>query len=169
MERYRVELHTNSLILRTMTAKDVLQVAKTWDPKRGELSEQEALTVISTLQQNQARNQTGAVYHLCLAVCEKDYPETIIGWCGLDGRVGSNRPELFYRIEPKCRNKGYATECAKALLYYAFDVLGLKGVHGGCRKENAASARVMQKAGMEQYSKEANGDPLFIAVKNGRA
>ena len=37
----------------------------------------------------------------------------------------------------------------------------LSGVHGGCAKENIASARAMEKGGMVQYGTEENGDPLF--------
>ena len=44
----------------------------------------------------------------------------------------------------------------------------LSGVHGGCAKENIASARAMEKGGMVQYGTEENGDPLFrfTAKKN---
>ena len=37
----------------------------------------------------------------------------------------------------------------------------LSGVHGGCAKDNIASARTMEKGGMVQYGTEDNGDPLF--------
>ena len=41
-------------------------------------------------------------------------------------------------------------------------------MHGGCAKENIASARAMEKGGMVQYGTEENGDPLFrfTAKKN---
>ncbi|MFP4056730.1 MAG: GNAT family N-acetyltransferase [Candidatus Brocadiia bacterium] len=44
--------------------------------------------------------------------------------------------------------RGYATEAAKALLGLAFDSLGLHRVWAACDVENAASARVLQKAGL---------------------
>ena len=37
----------------------------------------------------------------------------------------------------------------------------LKSVHGGCARDNVASRKAMEKAGMIQYGTEDNGDPLF--------
>ena len=49
----------------------------------------------------------------------------------------------------------------RELLRIAVKEYALSGVHGGCAKENVASARVMEKGGMVQYGTEDNGDPLF--------
>ena len=49
----------------------------------------------------------------------------------------------------------------KELLRIAAEDYALSGVHGGCAKENIASARAMEKGGMVQYGTEENGDPLF--------
>ena len=49
----------------------------------------------------------------------------------------------------------------KELLRIAAEDYALSGVHGGCAKENIASARAMEKGGMAQYGAEENGDPLF--------
>ena len=47
------------------------------------------------------------------------------------------------------------------LLRIAAEDYALSSVHGGCAKENIASARAMEKSGMVQYGTEENGDPLF--------
>ena len=53
--------------------------------------------------------QTG---DLCLAVCGKDHPGTIMGWCGLDGRRNHAEPEIFILLDEEYRNKGYGTQYA---------------------------------------------------------
>ena len=52
-------------------------------------------------------------------------------------------------------------QCIRELLRIAVEDYSLPGVHGGCAKENIASARAMEKGGMVQYGTEENGDPLF--------
>jgi len=57
------------------------------------------------------------------------------------------RAEIGYWIGRDFWNQGYATEAARRLIAFAFD-LGLRRVCGRCLKRNPASARVMEKAGM---------------------
>jgi RimJ/RimL family protein N-acetyltransferase len=45
---------------------------------------------------------------------------------------------------------GYATEAARSLLAYAFEVLGCHRVIATCQPENVASWRVMEKLGMRR-------------------
>ena len=97
----------------------------------------------------------------CLAVCGKENPGTIMGWCGLDGTRNHAEPEIFILLDEAYRNQGYGTQCVKELLRIAAEDYALSGVHGGCDKENIASARAMEKGGMVQYGTEENGDPLF--------
>ena len=59
------------------------------------------------------------------------------------------------------RGKGYGTLCVKELLRIAVEDYALPRVHGGCAKENIASARAMEKGGMVRDGTEENGDPLF--------
>ena len=84
-----------------------------------------------------------------------------MGWCGLDGRRNHAEPEIFILLDEEYRNKGYGTECVRELLRIAAADYKLSGVHGGCAKENVASARAMEKGGMVRYGTEENGDPLF--------
>ena len=89
-----------------------------------------------------------ATCHLCLGVFRKDEPKTLIGWCGLDGQVSPNEIVLFYIIAEEFRCRGYATQCASELLRFAFEDMQYDMVSGGCAKDNRASFRVMEKAGM---------------------
>ncbi len=96
-----------------------------------------------------------------MAVCGTDHPGTIMGWCGLDGTRNHAEPEIFIRLDEEYRNRGYGTKCVRELLRIAAEDYALSGVHGGCARENVASARAMEKGGMVQYGTEENGDPLF--------
>ena len=152
---------TEKLILHFVTEDDCAEVAGKWPADHHPLSDAEAREAIAYMRGNYERNTKGCIYHLCLAVCGKEHPETIMGWCGLDGTRNHSEPEIFILMEEEYRNKGYGTECVKELLRIAAEDFALSGVHGGCDKENIASARAMEKGGMVQYGTEDNGDPLF--------
>ena len=79
----------------------------------------------------------------------------------LDGRRKHSEPEIFILLDEEYRNHGYGTQCVKELLRIAMEDYALTSVHGGCAKENIASARAMEKGGLVQYGTEENGDPLF--------
>ena len=152
---------TESLILHFVTEDDVAEVARTWPADHHPLTDAEAKEAISSMRGNYERNTKGRIYHLCLAVCGKDHPETIMGWCGLDGSRNQAEPEIFILLDEAYRNQGYGTQCVKELLRIAVEEYALNSVHGGCAKKNVASARAMEKGGMVQYGTEENGDPLF--------
>ena len=158
-----MELTTQDLVLRTVTQADLAEIARMWNFWDGGVSAEKARDALAYMTANHAKNKNGCLYHLCLAVCKKDEPGKIWGWCGLDGKTRPQMPEIFELLHESARNKGYGTQCVKALLQYAFGDAGLCKVHGGCDKENIASAKMMLKGGMQHYAKEENGDPLFIA------
>ena len=159
--RMPMDYRTENLILHFVTEEDLPEVARTWPSDHHPLTDAEAREAIAYMRGNYAKNTRGCVYHLCLAVCAAEGPRTILGWCGLDGSRSRTEPELFILLEEPYQNKGYGTECVKALLRIAAEDFSLESVHGGCAKENLASRRVMEKAGMVQYGTEENGDPLF--------
>ena len=149
------------LVLHYVTEEDISEVARTWPSDHQPVSEEEARGAISYMRDNYAKNTKGCICHLCLAVYKKDDSRTIMGWCGLDGRSSHTEPELFILLDEEYRHKGYGTQCVKELLRIAVEDYGLSSVHGGCDKENLASKRAMEKAGMVQYGTEENGDPVF--------
>lgn len=154
-----MEIYTRDLRLKTVDENDAGEVARTWRGEKGEIPLSEALEVIAGMKANHEKNRPGHIYHLCLAVLEKK-TNTVIGWCGLDGTSGEQL-HIFYSIVPAFRLRGYASQCAEGLLRYAFEEAKVPFVNGGCYKSNAASYRVMEKAGMKQSGFEENGDPLF--------
>lgn len=155
-----MELYTKDLILRTVTATDIEEVARMWAFEKGSISMDEAQKAIVYMQNNHKKNKMGYIYHLCFAVFEKG-KNSIIGWCGLDGKT-TGKLHIFYSIDSGFRNKGFATQCATKLLSYAFDEVQVPFVNGGCDRNNIASYKVMEKIGMKQNAFEDNGDPLFF-------
>ena len=156
-----MDYRTDRLILHYVTEDDLAEVARTWPSGQRPVSEEEAHAAISYMRGNYARNTRGCMFHLCLAVCSVEDPQTIMGWCGLDGSRDHTEPEIFILLDEEYRNKGYGTQCVKELLRIAVEDFSLQKVHGGCAKDNLASRRVMEKGGMIQYGTEENGDPLF--------
>ena len=156
-----MDYHTENLILHFVTENDLNEVARTWPADHHPLSIAEAREAIAYMRGNYERNAKGGIYHLCLAVCGKDHPGTIMGWCGLDGRASHTEPEIFILLDEEYRGKGYGTQCVKELLRIAAEDFCLQSVHGGCDKDNIASKRAMEKGGMVQYGTEEGGDPLF--------
>jgi RimJ/RimL family protein N-acetyltransferase len=76
--------------------------------------------------------------------------ERVIGAGALEVRSHQHRSgEIAYVIHPAYWGKGHATEVAQLLLGFAFGTLGLHRVAGTCDPRNTASARVLQKAGMQ--------------------
>lgn len=61
-------------------------------------------------------------------------------------RVG----ELGYTIRRDCWGRGYATDVARLLLDLGFDRLGLERLAATCDPANAASVRVLEKAGLRR-------------------
>lgn len=74
----------------------------------------------------------------------------------------AGRGVIGYNLLPAFWHKGYATEIAQALIRYAFDVLDLHRVEALAMQDNAASCRVLEKAGMLR-----EGVLLDFARKNG--
>ncbi len=156
-----MDYKTDRLILHFVTEDDLNEVMRTWPSDHHPISEEEANGAISYMRSNYARNTAGCIFHLCLAACSTENPQTIMGWCGLDGSRSHVEPEIFILLDEPWRNRGYGTQCVRELLRIAADEYALRGVHGGCAKDNIASRRTMEKSGMTRYGAEENGDPLY--------
>ena len=58
--------------------------------------------------------------------------------------------EIGYGVHGAHRNRGYATEAVRALVAWALGQEGVTRVTARCDPENAASVRVLEKAGLER-------------------
>ncbi len=75
--------------------------------------------------------------------------DEMIGGCGLK-TIGEDQGEasLGWGINPDYQSRGYATECAIALIDFGFQELQLNRIIAECNTANTASRRVMEKSGM---------------------
>jgi [ribosomal protein S5]-alanine N-acetyltransferase len=95
-----------------------------------------------------------------LAVTERD-GGALVGDAGLHP-LGDDI-ELGYTLARGAWGRGYATELGRALLAYAFDVLGAPRVLAQVEPENTASRRVLEKLGMREVdTRTAYGRPHLL-------
>ncbi len=71
----------------------------------------------------------------------------LVGLCGLLIDENREQAELWYLVDPAHTGRGYATEAARLLLALGFDEFGMHRIRAGVLPENAASMRVLEKAG----------------------
>ena len=75
----------------------------------------------------------------------------VVGSCSVWVESASHRrAALGFVVAPAHQGRGYASEAGKALLDFAFDVMGAQRVEATCRPGNLASARVLTKLGMRR-------------------
>jgi [ribosomal protein S5]-alanine N-acetyltransferase len=73
----------------------------------------------------------------------------MIGNCGVRlPEAGSRVADIGYELAPWEWGQGYATEAARAVRDYGFEVLGAHRVWAECVAENVGSARVLEKIGL---------------------
>ena len=92
----------------------------------------------------------------------------LVGDCSLHFDTGFGEWELSYGFRRDRWGRGYATEAARACVRYGFEELGLETIVADVDPANAASARVLEKCGLEQVGKLDDGR-LFYAVTRSSA
>ncbi|MEM7537668.1 MAG: GNAT family N-acetyltransferase [Chloroflexota bacterium] len=81
----------------------------------------------------------------------QQYSNKTIGWIGW-GRpsdLSKGDYDFGYALHPAYWGRGYMSEALQAAINYMSDSLGATCVFGECNVDNQASARVMEKAGMQ--------------------
>lgn len=75
--------------------------------------------------------------------------------------------KVGYTIAPEFQRRGYATEAVRALVDYAFDVLGADIVRAYASEENDPSIRVAEKVGMRLVERIEHryGDEVWYGVR----
>ena len=71
-----------------------------------------------------------------------------------------NAAEIWYKLNPKFWNKGYATEAVKEILNFGFNELKLHRIEAGCAIKNIASIKVLEKVGMKREGQKRQTLPL---------
>lgn len=74
----------------------------------------------------------------------------IIGTCGyVEWSMTHSRAEMGYALSRKYWNQGYMSEAVNAMMEFGFREMHLNRIQAKCQVNNIASARVMEKVGMQ--------------------
>lgn len=165
-------IETERLVLRTWKEEDVAAYFKiNQDPEFIKFLAQNSLDIDQVKDYLLSKNRLQEIYgYSSWAVELKDTGE-LIGLMGLNYADfdASFTPavEIGWRLGLKYWGKGYATEGAKAVLKYGFEILGLKEIVAFSVPENRSSIKVMENIGMQRdlscdfaYPKLAIDHPL---------
>ena len=88
-----------------------------------------------------------------------------LGMCGLVRRDVLEYPDIGFAFLPDYRANGYAFEAAGAVLAHAWGELRMTRLLGICNPDNAASIRLLEKAGFtfeRQLRLAADADPVNL-------
>lgn len=101
----------------------------------------------------------------------------MVGACGLvNWEAEHARAEVGFVLSREYWGRGLMSEAVRAILRFGFERMNLNRIEARCIAENAASARVMEKAGMvyegtlrqREYIKGAYRDiKLYAILKKG--
>ena len=80
---------------------------------------------------------------------------TVIGDIGFHWPIRPDR-EIGYGVLPAYQGQGYATEAVRGLIHWTIQNLAVVRLSAECLASNAASIRVLEKAGFHR-TREANG------------
>jgi ribosomal-protein-alanine N-acetyltransferase len=84
--------------------------------------------------------------------------QSLVGDIGFKGPPDQNgTAEVGYSVLPAFQGRGYATEAARALIEWATSQPGLRRIVANCLEDNAASIRVLEKAGMRRTGRDEHG------------
>ena len=90
----------------------------------------------------------------------KDDPEPV-GICGLMKREDFDEPDLGFAFLKRFRQRGFASESARAVLNHGFDDLGLDRIIAIADPANQPSLRVLEKLGFHYERKVRMPDDDF--------
>ena len=97
----------------------------------------------------------------------------LIGNAGVRKRSPKAREaDIGYELDPRHWGRGYATEAARAVLWFGFEELGVHRIWANCVADNVGSAHVLEKLGMrreghlreKEYYKGRWWDTLLYAI-----
>jgi RimJ/RimL family protein N-acetyltransferase len=157
-------LCTDRLKLREMTVEDVDRLYEIYkEPSITKYTEALYADRDREIEYTKAyiRNQ----YEFCgfgLWIAEELKGGRIVGRAGITCREGYEEAELGYIIEKDRQNRGYATEACRAIVRYADEELGMRGLNCFIQPENEISVRLCGRLGFEYLEDvELNGESFL--------
>ncbi|WP_322907709.1 GNAT family protein [Paenibacillus campi] len=169
-----MQLQTERLLIREIVDRDWTYIHRyttlpevtmytAWGPNT-EQDTKSYVQAVLRMQQQQPRTE----YEL--AICLKEQG-MLIGGIGLHLTEQTNA-ELGYVLHPAYQGNGYVTEACMAVIEAGFQQLGVHRIYAKCRPHNSASAKVMQRIGMQHegllrehwFYKGAYHDSLLYSI-----
>jgi ribosomal-protein-alanine N-acetyltransferase len=161
--RMAVILETARLVLREMTEDDaghLLALRQNPNVMRYIPDEPPALTHADALAL--LRERVFPQYALGLGrwACVAKSGGAFLGWCGIKYLAEDGEYDVGYRFYEEHWGRGYATESARGVCELARERLAGKRVVGKAMRDNVASRRVLEKAGLV-YEGEAGDFAVY--------
>jgi RimJ/RimL family protein N-acetyltransferase len=103
----------------------------------------------------------------CLWLFESHDDTTLIGFVALKEIAETSEVELYYGLAPESFGQGLATEAARAVLRYGFEVLGLERIWARTDPPNTASMRVARRLGMKPADDPGTTSLVAFAIERG--
>ena len=100
---------------------------------------------------------------LTLALAPVAAPARAIGAISLERR-GADRLTLGYALAPEVWGRGYATEAVSVMVRWAFALSHVAEIDASVQVDNAASRRVLEKAGFSHVGRALRGAPARGAM-----
>lgn len=97
--------------------------------------------------------------------------EEVVGAACLQylAQIEANPLEIGWRLHPKGRGEGYATEAGQAAMDYGFDVIRETRLVAVADPKNSASIRVMERLGMTYIGMQTHYEVLCATYEIERA
>jgi len=98
-----------------------------------------------------------------------------VGCCGLRPyRLEDGIPELGFHLRPKYWGRGLASEAARAVIDFAFESVGAKGLSAGHHPKNVDSKKLLEKLGFQYTHDEFFATlgmdiPYYLLTRPSRA
>ncbi|KJH71904.1 GNAT family N-acetyltransferase [Aliterella atlantica] len=145
-------LETQRLLLRSLNLNDAVDIFEyAADPQVSQYATWSAHQSINQSKQfiesviAQYRNHQLAAWGI---VCKAD--NKVIGTCGFTNWIATaRRAEIGYALSSKYWGQGYMPEAVRLLFGFGFCLMKLNRIEAKCVIANTASARVMEKVGMQ--------------------
>jgi RimJ/RimL family protein N-acetyltransferase len=151
---FPIRIESQRVIIREFAESDWIQIQEyacdyevvkyeTWGPNSEEQTKEFLSYAIKASQEADRK-----VFEF--AVTLKD-SGMLIGACGIRIKDIANRgADIGYTLRKDTWGKGLGTEVAKALIQFGFNDLKLHRIWATCHVDNRASARVLEKCGMQR-------------------
>ncbi len=169
-----MSLHINGrqVFLRRFNLSDVEKIfrmsledgMKQWIPDQVYRDLDEAKEVISFLMDQYDSTDGPSVVPVVFGICLRETGE-LIGHAGLSPVSG--QVEVGYAIENCQKKKGFATDAVAALCAWGKEHYSLPYILGIVASDNAASCRVLEKAGFilsEEVERELHGTRRMVRI-----